>query len=219
MALTFQNGGFLTVPDLSTFALLLAAAFVSTASPGPSTLMIAGTSMQQGRVFGLFTASGVLAGSLFWSSAAAMGMGALMMRHAWLMEAMRYAGAAYLLYLAWRSARSALQPAAERAPPPRIATLRLAFLRGLALHLTNPKAILFFGSLYAIGLPAGITGAGLASVVLALGLQSGLIFVTYAMLFSTPAVARGYTRMRRGFEAAFAVMFGYAGIKVLLSRL
>lgn len=206
------------MPDLPTFGLLLVAAFLSTASPGPSTLMIAGTSMQQGRVFGLVTASGVLAGSLFWSSAAAMGMGTLMMRHAWLMEAMRYAGAAYLLYLAWRSARSALRPAMEQSPPPMVASLRGAFLRGLALHLTNPKPILFFGSLYAIGLPAGITGLGLASVVAALGLQSGLIFFVYAMLFSTPAVARGYTRMRRGFEATFAAMFGFAGIKVLLSR-
>lgn len=206
------------MPDLFTLALVLAAALVSTASPGPATLMIAGTAMQQGRLFGLATASGVLTGSLMWSAAAAMGMSALMKRHVWLLEWMRYAAAAYLLYLAWRSARSALQPAIGSAPPARAGSLGKAYLRGLALHLTNPKAILFFGSLYAVGLPADTTGAGLLMVMSAIGLQSFLIFHGYALIFSTPAIARGYSRMRRGFEAVFAVLFGYAGLKVLLSR-
>ncbi len=206
------------MPDLSMLALILMAAFVSTASPGPATLMIAGTSMQQGRLFGLATASGVLTGSLIWSACAAMGMGALMLRHAWLFEAARYAGAAYLLYLAWRSARSALQPVSERAPPALVGSMGKAYLRGLALHLTNPKAILFFGSLYAIGLPADTTYAGLMTVIAAIGLQSFVIFHGYALIFSTPAIARGYGRMRRSFEAVFAVLFGVAGLKVLLSR-
>lgn len=206
------------MPDFFTLALILAAALVSTASPGPATLMIAGTAMQQGRIFGLATASGVLTGSLMWSAAAAMGMSALMMRHVWLLEWMRYAAAAYLLYLAWRSARAALQPAIGSAPPARAGSLGKAYLRGLALHLTNPKAILFFGSLYAVGLPADTTGAGLLMVMSAIGLQSFLIFHGYALIFSTPAIARGYSRMRRGFEAVFALLFGYAGLKVLLSR-
>lgn len=206
------------MPDFSTFALILAAAFVSTASPGPATLMISGTSMQQGRLFGLATASGVLTGSLIWSAAAAMGMGALMLRHVWLFELMRYAGAAYLLFLAWRSARAAMRPVTGQTPPAPVGSAAKAYLRGLALHLTNPKAILFFGSLYAIGLPSDTTGAGLIAVIAAIGLQSFVIFHGYALLFSTPAIARGYARMRRGFEATFAVLFGYAGLKVLLSR-
>ncbi|MCA3594823.1 MAG: LysE family transporter [Methylobacterium sp.] len=206
------------MPELSTLAILLAAAFLSTASPGPATLMIAGTAMQQGRLFGLATASGVLTGSLIWSVAAAMGMAALMLRHVWLLEALRYAGAAYLLYLAWRSARSALRPTPDQALPAMAGSLRKAYLRGLALHLTNPKAILFFGSLYAIGLPAETSPAGLMAVIAAIGLQSFLIFHGYALVFSTPAIARGYAGMRRGFEAAFAMLFGYAGLKVLLAR-
>lgn len=141
-----------------------------------------------------------------------------MLRHAWLLELMRYAAAAYLLYLAWRSARSAFQSAAERTPPDLVGSLGKAYLRGLALHLTNPKAILFFGSLYAIGLPAGTTGIGLITVIAAIGVQSFLIFHGYALIFSTPTIARGYSRMKRGFDAAFAAMFGYAGLKVLLSR-
>src|SRR3546814_15687490 len=59
-------------------------------------------------------------------------------------------------------------------------TLRSAYRRGLVLHLTNPKAILFFGSLYAVGVPAGASVETLALVIAAVGLQSLLLFHGYA---------------------------------------
>lgn len=207
------------MPEAIHLSLILGAAFVSTASPGPATLMIAGTAMQQGRLYALVTASGILTGSLIWSIAAAMGIGALMLKHVWMLEFLRYAGAAYLLYLAYRSGRSALRRDADVASivvP--VGSMRRTYLRGLTLHLTNPKAILFFGSLYAVGLPTSASPGEISTVIAAIGLQSFLIFHGYALIFSMPSVAKAYSRMRRGFEAAFAVLFGFAGIKVLLSR-
>ena len=60
--------------------------------------------------------SGVMTGSLFWSISAASGLGALMLAHAWLIEMLRYAGAAYLLYLAYKAARDAMTPDAALPP-------------------------------------------------------------------------------------------------------
>src|SRR3546814_11448424 len=88
------------------------AALVATASPGPATLAIAGTSMASGRRYGLALAAGVTTGSLTWSIAAAAGFSAVMLANAWAFEVLRYAGACYLLFLAFKSARSALTPAA-----------------------------------------------------------------------------------------------------------
>lgn len=199
--------------------LILGAALVATASPGPATLAIAGTAMQQGRAPGLALATGVTTGSFIWSVSAAFGLAALMLANAWAFELVRYAGAGYLMYLAFRSARSALRPGAAKIISADTPVLHIAFGKGLALHLTNPKAILFFGSLYAIGLPPGTIPSDLAIVILAVGLQSCIVFHGYALMFSNAALTRGYLRLRRPLEALFAVAFATAGWRILMARL
>src|SRR5690606_31521662 len=113
----------------------------------------------------------------------------------------------------------ALSPGELNALDAGVGSLGQAYMEGLALHLTNPKAILFFGSLYAIGVPADASPAVLLVVIAAIGVQSALIFNGYVLLFSNPAITRVYMRLRRGFEAVFALAFGAAGIKVLTARL
>ncbi|WP_445681270.1 LysE family translocator [Radicibacter daui] len=206
--------------------LILSAAFLATASPGPTTLALAGTAMRDGRRSALLLASGVMTGSLFWSVSAAFGLGAIMLANAWVFEIMRYLGGGYLLFLAFKSARSALKPGAAQ-PVPSAAPgvvmdpvpARRVWSRGLALHITNPKAILFFGSLYAIGVPATARPLDLVTIIALVGLQSACIFHGYALLFSNAAVVRGYFRLRRWFEGAFALAFGFAGLKILTARL
>ena len=197
--------------------LILLAGFVAMASPGPATLAIAGASMTSGRRQGLAMASGVTTGSILWSMAAAFGLGAIMTSNAWMFEILRYAGAAYLIYLALKSALSAMK--SEKAIDKTIVTSKGAYSKGLALHLTNPKAVLFFGSLYAIGIPFEVSITGLIVVVLALGLLAFVVFHSYAVLFSSPPLVIAYKKLRRAFEGIFALMFGIAGFKVLTSRL
>lgn len=196
--------------------LILLAALVASASPGPATLAIAGMSMQGGRRAGLALAAGVTCGSLTWSLTAALGLGAVMAAQAWLFTLMRYAGATYLGWLAIKSARAALRP--RQAMPLPYQRPRGAFRKGLALHLTNPKAILFFGALYSVGVPSETSATGLAVVIGAVGLQSALVFLGYALVFSNPRMRAGYLRLQRGFEALFAVAFGLAAIKILTAR-
>ncbi len=199
--------------------LILLAALIASCSPGPATLAIAGTSMSAGRGYGLVLASGITTGSLTWSVGAALGLGAVMLANAWAFEMIRYFGACYLLFLAYKSARSAMTPGdlpARRLSTP---TLRTAYGKGLALHLTNPKAILFFGSLFAVGVPPGSPPEALIMVILAVGLQSALVFHGYALLFSSPPMMTGYMKLRRWFEAVFALAFGAAGMKILTTRL
>ncbi|WP_282610729.1 LysE family translocator [Pelagibius sp. Alg239-R121] len=199
-------------------SVILLAALIASASPGPATLAIAGTSMASGRRAGLVLASGITTGSLVWSVSAAFGLGALMLANAWVFEVIRYFGAAYLMFLAYKSARSALSP--EASQPRQIkGALGHIFSKGFALHITNPKAILFFGSLYAIGIPHSASLLTLATVILAVGLQSFVIFHAYALLFSSAASTRTYLRLRRWFEGVFALAFGAASLKIVTARL
>lgn len=198
--------------------LILLAAFVASASPGPATLAIAGTSMASGRWSGLALASGIMTGSLTWSISAALGLGALMLAHAWMFEVVRYFGTAYLLWLAYKAARSALSTK-ELATKSLAGSKHALFGKGLLLHLTNPKAILFFGSLFSIGVPADAPPSALIIVIAAVALQSFVVFHGYALLFSSKTMTLAYMRLRRGFEAAFAIGFGAAGIRILTARL
>lgn len=199
--------------------LILVAALVGAASPGPSTLAIAGMSMTSGRRHGLALAAGITTGSFIWSVSAALGLGALMLANVWAFEIIRYFGACYLLFLAYKAARSAFtssQPIINRIETH---SIRRAYAKGLTLHLTNPKAVLFFGSLFAIGVPPESSPVVFVVVILSVGLQSFIIFHGYALLFSNARWIMGYTRLRRWFEALFAVAFGIAALKILTARL
>jgi len=201
------------------FPLIMTAALLATASPGPSNLAIAGTAMGQGRAQALALVAGIITGSWSWSVAAALGLGAVMQANAWVFDLLRYCGAGYLLFLAYKSARSAMSSGQTKLRPVSAGSFRSAYGKGLAMHLTNPKAILFFGALFSVGVPVSASPLEIASVVVAVGLQSLTVFVAYALLFSSGRTVALYMRLRRWFEGVFAVAFGLAGITLLIRRL
>lgn len=191
---------------------------VAGASPGPATLAISGTAMQSGRRAGLVIATGILSGSACWGVAAGLGMSAIMLANAWVFEIVRYVGAAYLLYLAIRSLRRAISPG-DMVATAGAGDLRRLFFNGMLLHITNPKAILSWGAIYAIALPAGAGMAQVWQLFAMLISVSLVVFLGYGLLFSSPRIARGYARARRWFDGVFAMLFGAASLKVLTARL
>ena len=174
------------------YLLIALAALVSITSPGPATLAIMAMSMKQGRKYGVVLALGILTGSLLWSTAAAFGLGAIMQTNAWVFELLRYAGALYLIYLSYRSLRSAMTPSETVVTSPGVGSYGVAYIRGLLIHLTNPKAILFFAALYSLAVPQATGFTGLVSVILFVGVISSIIFLGYAVLFATNAIRQYY---------------------------
>ncbi|NKX43018.1 LysE family translocator [Roseicyclus persicicus] len=199
-------------------ALVLTAWAVAAASPGPATLTIASAAMGEGRRQGVLTGLGVLGGSAAWGLAAMGGMSALMLSQGWIVEALRYAGAAYLGWLALKSLRAALRASAGAMPAPRRRGLPPVW-RGFLVHLTNPKAIFSWGAVFAVLVPPGAPMADLLTLYLSLGAVSGAVFLGYGVLFSTDRVVAGYRRAGRWLDAAFAVLFGAAAVKILTARL
>ena len=198
------------------YLLIISVALLAIASPGPATLAISSMSMDQGRRYGLALAFGVLTGSLLWSVTAAFGLGAIMYANAWLMEVMRYLGAAYLLYLSYKSMRSALRGGSTALPVSKLKQYRSAYVKGLLIHLTNPKAILFFGSLYSLGVSSKATVGDLLTVILTVGCVSATVFLGYAFLFSSAPARKVYVRSRRVFESVLGLLFGLAAVRVLM---
>lgn len=184
--------------------------------PGPATLAIAGTSLKYGRFRGLAMAWGVTTGSMIWATAAGLGIGAGLAANHWLFEFVRYLGVAYLLWLGWGLARSALS---KRVLTPRdvgASSIWLAWSKGALIHLTNPKALIFWGSILAIGLKPGAPPLAVFEVLLICLIIDVVIVSGYAVLFSNPSLTRGYLRLRRIFESLFALFFAAAAIELLI---
>ena len=115
-------------------------------TPGPNMIYLVSRSVTQGRRAGLVSLLGVLAGFLCYLVAAALGIAAVFALVPALYTAVKLAGAAYLLWLAWRTVRpggvSAFSPRELPVDPPR----RL-FTMGLVTNLLNPKIAVLYVSL------------------------------------------------------------------------
>jgi len=86
------------------------------------------------------------------------------------------------------------------------------------LHLTNPTSIFAWVTIIAIALPEG-AGAFQSFIIVSGCMLFGiLVFVGYALLFSTPTARNHYSRFGRWFDGAVSAVFGFAGLKLLLSR-
>jgi threonine/homoserine/homoserine lactone efflux protein len=197
----------------------MAAYAVGVASPGPSNLAIMATAMGQGRTHALALAGGVVCGSVIWGIAAAIGLSALMHAYSWSLLVLKVLGGGYMLWLAWKAARTAIAPTSRAlAAPPSAASTRQAWLRGMAMHLTNPKAIFVWLSIVALALPPDAGPMLGLQVVAACAVIGAAIFLGYALAFSSAVARRAYARAHRGLNATLALVFASAGVRLLVSR-
>jgi threonine/homoserine/homoserine lactone efflux protein len=130
------------VIDITTLALFSVTWFLLTITPGPDMLYIATRSLSQGRNAGIVSALGVHTGILVHTLAAALGLSALIAASAIAFDIVKYAGAAYLVYLGVRtlfSKGTLLGVTATEQKP-----LWDIYRQGIVTNLLNPKIILFF---------------------------------------------------------------------------
>lgn len=126
-----------------TLLIIVSVFAVGAASPGPATLMILNTAIIQGRrqALALALSLGVISGSMIWATVAAFGSVATIETSTNLFVIMKFAAGLYLLYLSAKSFFSALSPSSMFDPPSSTSqSIKQQSLRGLLIHLTNPKA-------------------------------------------------------------------------------
>src|ERR1051325_3118418 len=125
------------------FALFLTAGILLNLIPGPDTAYILGCSMAQGREAGIASAFGISVGSMFHTGAAALGLSAFLATTAWAFTAVKFVGAAYLIFL---GARMLFQKQSGLPIPGRFrgSGSAAAFRQGILTNILNPKVALFF---------------------------------------------------------------------------
>lgn len=192
---------------------------IAAGSPGPSTMAIMSVAMRHGRRSAAALAAGVVTMSSMWGMIAATGLSTLLMRYSQALTVLKIAGGLYLLWLAIKSARSALR---KNEPATRVDTDvgdDLAYYRrGIFMHLGNPKSVLSWLAIMALGVGPAAGAGQVAAAFFGCVIIGAIIFFGYAWLFSTPPMVRGYARARRWIEGALALVFAGAGLRLLLSR-
>jgi len=130
------------MPDTSTITVFAVATLALLIVPGPSVIYVVTRSMDGGRTAGLVSVLGIHTGTLIHVGAAAFGLSALLMTSALAFNTVKYAGAAYLIYLGIRRLASS-EPSIGRAEVESASLLRV-FGQGILVNALNPKTALFF---------------------------------------------------------------------------
>lgn len=202
---------------LATLALFAAAALALAVTPGPDMLLVASRSVSQGRPTAFAALLGVQVGIYCHALLAAFGLSQLLLAVPAAYDAIRYAGAAYLLFLAYRAFRSSgafLAPVVGTRPLP----LAAAFRQGLLTNLLNPKVALFVLALFPQFVPPHDGGIVWKFLLLATILDAIGFTVNSLVIFGAHGVGRLLGRDRR-FSRLPNLLLGtvFAGIAVRLA--
>lgn len=129
--------------DIENFYLFLTVSILINLSPGPDMLYTASRSLSQGTKAGIFSALGIFTGCLFHTCAAVLGLSAILAQSAFWFSIIKYAGAAYLIYLGMKSILNNNPPETELANLTAIPNRKI-FMQGFITNLLNPKVAIFF---------------------------------------------------------------------------
>jgi threonine/homoserine/homoserine lactone efflux protein len=178
------------IPDSASLALFAVAALALVVVPGPAVLYVVAQSIGGGRRAGLVSMLGIEAGALVHVTAAAVGLSSLLVSSATAFEAVKYAGAAYLVVLGIRRFLARDEPMEAGATPAAKPPRRL-FVQGVVVSVLNPKTALFFFAFLPQFVDPNAAYAAVQMVVL------GLVFVAIAAVSdSAYAIAAGSARAR-----------------------
>jgi threonine/homoserine/homoserine lactone efflux protein len=201
------------VPEWSTIWLFLAAGVVLVIIPGPNVLYIVTRSVHQGRAAGVVSALGVEAATLVHVAAATLGLSAILASSATAFSIVKYAGAAYLVYLGLRTLFS--RGHAERLSAPAPMDLRRIFWQGVVVNALNPKTALFFLAF----LPQFVdpSRGAIATQTLILGCLLAILGLTNDLVYALLAGRAGeWLKASRRFQVAERWVSGtvYIGLGV-----
>ena len=207
------------LPTATTLALFTGATLALFVMPGPATMYLVARAIGQGRAAGLASAIAIATGDVVHVVAATVGLSALLMASAATFTIVKWAGAAYLVWIGVRTWRSADAPE-ERTSVPSGQTVAQIFREGFLVEVLNPKTALFFlafvpqfvdparGAVWVQFLALGITFVALSVAFCAL-------LVTVAS--SARALFEGTPRSRRTARMATGGVFVGLGVMSALA--
>ncbi|MEL7551447.1 LysE family translocator [Pseudomonas protegens] len=199
------------MPDATSLYLFIIAALLLLIVPGPCMAIVTSHAVAHGWRAGLAAALGITLADVLMTIMVSTGLGALVMSWAPAFDLLRWAGACYLLWLAWQALKTPLTDTETKATQ---ASMRKIFTRAMLNSLLNPKALLFF----MVFLPQFVTvgGSSVTSQLMFLGLLLALIALIFHCLLGF-CTGRLHGRLREGIIFKRLGAFGFAAVMTALA--
>ena len=204
-----------TTPLLLFFstALLLALA------PGPDNLFVLTQAAIKGRLVGLVVTLGLCTGLVVHTSAVALGVAAIFQTSAMAFTLLKFAGAGYLLWLAWGAFRAGAAPLEAGAAGE--TSLRRFYLRGILMNITNPKVSIFF-----LAFLPQFTHPERGHLPVQMAVLGGLFILATLVVFGAISLLAGglgqwlrrSTRVQQWLNRATGIIFATLAIKLAMAN-
>ncbi|MHB8268995.1 LysE family translocator [Bradyrhizobium sp.] len=192
-------------------------------TPGPDIAYIVARSAQCGVRGGVAAAFGITAGCLIHIAAAAIGISAILMTSALAFNALKWVGAAYLVYVGFRmlfaSRRAQESPQSLRRPPTAI-KMRTIFFQGFLTNVLNPKVALFFLAFLPQFIRADASSKAMAFVILGLVFASTGTVWNLIVAWTAGRLATAWSglgRLRLWLERSLGLLFVGLGVRLAFS--
>lgn len=196
------------------FVTLVVLHLLAAISPGPSFVVAVRTAAAEGFRVAAGLALGFGIGAVVWALAALLGLAVLFQVVPAVFTVLKFAGAAFLLWLAWQSLRHARDPlpdtlaAGIAVPRSSLSAVRL----GLMTQLANPKPAVFFSAVFVGLVPQGTSLPWLALVLLVVLINETAWYVLVARLFSGGRARATYGRFKVWIDRTFGGVLAAMGL-------
>ncbi|RJT39528.1 threonine export protein RhtC [Rahnella woolbedingensis] len=201
---------FLTVAMVHLIALM---------SPGPDFFFVSQTAASRSRKEAMMGVIGITLGVLVWAAVALMGLHLLLQKMAWLHQIITVGGGLYLCWMGWqllKSARAKKQSGDDT--PVALPARGRTFMRGLLTNLSNPKAVIYFGSVFSMFVGDSVSGGERLGIFLLIVVETLAWFSLVALVFALPKMRRGYQRLAKWIDGVAGVVFAGFGIALIVNR-
>ena len=208
---------------LMSFLTLALVQLLALMSPGPDFFFISQTAISRSSRDALMGVMGVTLGVAVWAAVALLGLNLLLEKMAWLHQLIMLGGGLYLMWMGYQLLRSArrqhLQPQGQQVQPePALAKPGRTFLRGLLTNLSNPKVVIYFGSVFSLFVGNDVSSLQRWGIYLLILLETLGWFILVATVFALPWMRRKYQRLAKWLDGAGGVLFTAFGLHLILSR-
>jgi threonine/homoserine/homoserine lactone efflux protein len=204
---------------LASVGLILLALLAGVLSPGPSFVMAARTAVAKSRAEGLALSLGLGFGATFIAGLCLAGLHAVLTAVPVLYVVLKVAGGLYLLWMAWNIWRAAPQPLSIDAQPEdqQRASLWASFRLGLYTQLSNPKAAVVYGSVFAALLPAKFPLAAALLVMLGVWVMETGWMAIVVLVLSSSKPRSVYLSAKTLIDRLAAGVMGALGLRLVSS--
>lgn len=194
---------------------------VALMSPGPDFFFVSQTAASRSRKEALMGVLGITLGIVIWAGVALMGLHLLLQKMAWLHQIIMAGGGLYLLWMGWQLLRSARQQhkhPQNLTQPVELPKRGMSFLKGFLTNLSNPKAVIYFGSVFSLFVGDNVGTLERWGLFLLIVGETFAWFALVAAIFALPWIREKYQRMAKWVDGMAGVLFAGFGIHLILSR-